>query len=102
MRITFSPMRGDMPLSLALRGDTLVVNGKSFDFSDLPDGAELSAEALDSPWFVTEVRRDKGKLLLGLILPHGAGAPPARLFPAPLEVDEDGPIPLPPHGEDAG
>ncbi len=96
MHITFSPMRLDTRLALARKGDALVVNGEVFDFAPLPEGGSLPASAIASPWFAGPVTRLDGRLHLTLILPLGAAAPAATLFPAALSVPKDGPVKLPP------
>jgi len=98
MHITLSPMRHDGCLTLVRAGDTLTINGVDFDLSPLPEGAVLPQEAVACDWLSGEVSRRRGVLHLSLILPHGPGAPEARLFPAPLTLTGDGPVDLPPHG----
>jgi len=97
MQITFSPSRRDRPLHLTRSGDTLTINGETFDFSPLPEGATLPTNAIASDWFVGPVARTGGELHLTLVLPHGANAPQETLFPAPLTLTGDGPVPLPPY-----
>lgn len=94
MKITFSPTRMDDALELEKQGDVLIVNGDDFDFGDLDDDSVLPSDAIDSPWFIGDVRREAGQLSVELLLPHGPDAGRARLFPAPLEVTRDGPISL--------
>lgn len=96
MHLTFAPIRHDQPLHLERHGDTLVLNGESLDFSPLPEGAFLPPEAIDNPWFAGPVRREAGVLQITLLLPHGADAPQETLFPAPLLLQADGPVALPP------
>jgi hypothetical protein len=96
MRITFSPVRRELALRLHRVGDVLTLNGEIFDFSPLPEGALLPAEAIDSEWFIGPVERIDGELHLRLILPHGSRAPGETRFPAPVTVTADGPVPLPP------
>jgi hypothetical protein len=95
MQITFSPVRDDRALTLARKGDALIINGEAFDFARLPEGAVLPASAIASAWFTGSVRRAKGEIQMSLILPHGARAPQERLFPKPLRVTTDGAIDLP-------
>jgi len=95
MQITLSPMRRTARLSLSRSGDTLTINGEDFDFSPLPEGATLPAEAIASDWFAGPVERTGGTLRLTLALPHGADAPQETLFPAPLALTGDGPVRLP-------
>lgn len=97
MRLTFSPARRDITLELVRSGDSLTINGELFDFSPLPEGATLPPEAIQSAWFSGPVERAGGVLHVALVLPHGANAPQATLFPAPLTLTGDGPVSLPPH-----
>ncbi len=95
MQITLSPIRSDEPLTLHRAGDVLSINGAALDLSGIPEGATLPASAVDCPWIAGPISRQSGVLHLTLALPHGAEAPPAVLFPAPLTVTTDGPILLP-------
>lgn len=96
MHITFSPVRLDTPLVLEKQGDVLVVNGEPFDFEPVPEGATLPQAAIASPHFAGPVERIDGVLHLTVRLPHGANAPEETRFPAPIDVQTDGPITLPP------
>ena len=97
MRLEFTPSRMKEEVVLERRGDSLVINGEAFDFAPLPEGAELSAEAIESDWFTGVVRREGGVLHLSVRLPHGAHAPGETLFPAPVIMSQDGPVPTPPY-----
>lgn len=94
--ISFSPMRLDHQLEASVSGDVLTVNGESFDFSALPEGALLPQEAVDCAMLVSEVARDGAAIHLTLILPHGAEAPQETRFPQPITAS-DGPVALPPY-----
>lgn len=95
MHITLSPVRLDETLTATRAGDVLTLNGEPFDFSALPEGGTLPAEAIDSEWIVGPVSRIDGELHLTLRLPHGPNPSQAVAFPEPIHVTEDGPIPLP-------
>lgn len=95
MQITLTPMRRDDRLTLHRAGDVLTVNGTDYDFSALPEGGLLPRAAVACDWLASDVTRLDGVLHLTLILPHGAGAPEAALFPAPVLALDDGPITLP-------
>ncbi len=95
MHINFSPARLDETLAASRAGDLLTLNGKAFDFTLLPEGATLPAEAIDSPWIVGDVLRIDGELHMTLRLPHGASPSHAVAFPEPIHVTADGPIALP-------
>ncbi|SNR72374.1 hypothetical protein [Puniceibacterium sediminis] len=98
MYLTLIPLRHDTPLIAERHGDVLTLNGKIHDFSTLPEGGELSAETLGSPWIPEQVRRRDGVLHLVLLIPHGADAPAISRYPAPLTLEQDGPLDLPPYG----
>lgn len=95
MHITLSPVRLDETLTASRAGDVLTLNGETFDFGPLPEGATLPAAAIDSDWVVGDVARLDGELHLTLRLPHGPNPSRAVAFPEPIHVTEDGPIPLP-------
>lgn len=97
MIITLLPVRMDADLTLHRRGDVLTLNGRDIDLSALPEGASLPSETLDCPWISGPVRREGGRLSVPVLLPHGPDAPQEMLFPEPLLLTADGPVPLPPH-----
>ncbi|ORL61366.1 hypothetical protein B7H20_02925 [Pseudomonas aeruginosa] len=92
----FAPLpRRDERLSLSRAGDVLTVNGQAFDFTPLPEGGELPAEAIGSEWFAGPVLRRAGRLELILRFPLAADASAAARFPEPLMIEADGPVELP-------
>ena len=95
MIIYFSPVRDDESMTASVAGEVLTVNGQSFDFTLLPEGATLPAGAIDSEYFVGPVERINGELHLTLRLPHGANPPQHVAFPEPIHVTDDGPVALP-------
>jgi hypothetical protein len=95
MQIKLSPVRIDAQLTVLVAGHAITINGVAFDFSQLPEGATLPAEAIGSDHFVGPVERIDGELHLTLRLPHGPNPSPAVAFPQPITVTEDGPINLP-------
>jgi hypothetical protein len=95
MKISFSPVRSDQRLVLERRGDVLVFNGDALDLSGIPEGATLPQAAAGCDWIASDIERRGGILHLTLILPHGAQAAEATLFPAPITVTGDGPVTLP-------
>ena len=74
---------------------TMTLNGEAFDFSPLPEGATLPAEAIASERITGPVERIDGELHLTLRLPHGPNPSQTVAFPEPIHVTEDGPIALP-------
>lgn len=95
MIIKWNPQRRDDSLTVVKQGDTLIVNGTEFDFSAVPEGATLPAEAIDSDLFSGPVERISGELVLTLTLPHGPNPSKAVAFPEPINVVVDGPVSLP-------
>ncbi|HEJ6449530.1 TPA: hypothetical protein SL854_006681, partial [Pseudomonas aeruginosa] len=66
----YAPLPGAAErLSLSRAGDVLTVNGQVFDFTPLPEGGELPAEAIGSEWFAGPVLRRAGQLELILRFP---------------------------------
>jgi hypothetical protein len=100
MIIHLSPVRDDHRYTLARSGDVLTIGGVDFDFGVLAEGEALLPEGDGSRWFAGPVTRQDGRIIVTLILPHGADAPHETRFPAPLTLDADGPVALPPFGAD--
>lgn len=95
MKITLQPQRSDDILTVVKAGDTLSINGEDFDFSVIPDGAALPAEAVDCSYITDKIERIDGELSLTLLLPHGSDASEAARFPEPIFNPVDGPVELP-------
>jgi len=95
MKINLSPQRRDEQLFITKTGDILTINGDTYDFNQLPDGATLPKDAVDCKWLVSDVERVDGELVLTLILPHGPNAPESTRFPEPIIDPADGEIRLP-------
>lgn len=95
MVINLSPVRMGEQLAVSKQGDILTINGEAFDFSRMPDGASLPGEAIESNWFVGQVERTNGDLVLTLVLPHGQNAPESTRFPQPIIMAGDGVVALP-------
>jgi len=94
MIFKLSPVRSDLSLSVLKQGDTVQVNSAALDFSRLPDGATLPAEAVGCDFVIAPVERINGDLVLTLMLPHAADAPQAARFPVDL-YPVDGQVQLP-------
>lgn len=95
MRISFSPQRRDDALEVHKQGDVLTINGEEFDFSNLPNGATLPKEAIDSEWFASGVERVNGGLSFTLILPHGPNPSENMAFPETIVNPPNGKVKLP-------
>lgn len=96
MKLTFSPQLRAAPVAVSVTGDAIEIDGVIYDFAPLAEGDVLPREAVDCPWLASDVTRDEGHITLALILPHGSAAPQETLFPEPLTITSDGPVPLPP------
>ena len=95
MHITLSPQRCDDTLTVSKAGDVLTINGEAFDFSDIPEGATLPAQAVACEFIAGPVERLGGVLNVALILPHGPRASEAARFPQPIIDPADGPLEFP-------
>ena len=95
MKINLSPQRRDDTLTVIKQGDVLTINDTEYDFTDLPDGGKLPAEAVDSEYVIGSVDRVSGELELTLLLPHGPSASEAARFPQPIINPADGEVELP-------
>lgn len=95
MIISLIPQRRDDSLTLVKNGEILVINGRSYDLSVIPDGAILPRDAIDCDWLAADVERVGGDLRVSLFAPHGADATPAARNPRPIVNPPDGPVELP-------
>ncbi|MEW5621396.1 tail fiber assembly protein [Pseudomonas putida] len=95
MIIKLSPGLSDHTLSVSRLGDMLTLNRVALDFTQLPEGATLPAEAVSSEWVLDPIKREGGKLIVSLRLPHSIEAPQSALFPADIIDPPDGPVALP-------
>lgn len=98
MKIKFSPCRMNETLISSVYGDTLVLNGVSFDFSPLQDGDLLPRVAVGSQWVASDVERVGGEICLTILIPHGVDAPRETLFPENFDTYltiVSGPVPIP-------
>ena len=91
--------RDDDQPTITVTGDTITINGGSFDFSPLAEGSTLPSDAIDSEWIIGDVTRTDGEIVLSLLLPHGSRAPHETRFPQPITVTTDGPVELPIYDE---
>lgn len=95
MLIKLSPIRDDRTLEVSKVGDALTINGESFDFSQLPEGATLPNEAIGCEWIVSDGHRVNGQIELTILLPHGTDASESARFPTPIIQTTDDKVVLP-------
>lgn len=93
--VKYHPQRSDETLALEKDGDSVIVNGQRFDFSQLEVGASLPQSAVDSPFFAGPVTRDDLCIRLNIVLPHGPDAPHFVLFPKERSYSDDGQMKTP-------
>ena len=95
MIIKLSPQGGRVPLSIQKSGDVLIINGESFDFRQLPEGAVLPWSAVQCPHLVDDVTRRNGDLIIALGIPCDADSSLAVRFPTDIVNPPDGDVRLP-------
>ncbi|RRW68250.1 hypothetical protein EGJ53_00405 [Pseudomonas fluorescens] len=95
MKINLTPQRRDDTLEVIKQGNTLVVNGETFDFSPMADGDTLPATAISSLWFLNNVECIGGELELTLLFPNPWNYSQEQAFPVPLVDVPDGPVVFP-------
>jgi hypothetical protein len=95
MRIILSPQRSDAELVVVKAGDVLTVNGEAFDFSPATEGSTLPRSAISGDWFVGNVDRQDGQLIITLRLPIPSNVSPDQPVPADLIDVPDGPVAFP-------
>lgn len=95
MKITLSPQFSEKKIAVSKKGDTLTINGISVDFTQLPEGAFLPAEAINVDSILGGVTRDSEGLNLTLIIPVTLDASKEALFPEMLVNPPDGKLKFP-------
>lgn len=95
MLINLSPVRSDKELTVAVKGDTLILNDVILDFAPMPEGSTLPKDAIESEWVVGDVSRVDGEIVITIMLPHSATASEAARFPVPIQTKADGYVELP-------
>lgn len=95
MRLLLSPVNDPRILNITKTNDTLTINGESFDFSQLLEGATLPKEAVDCEFIISDVSRINGEIELTILLPHGANASHEARFPEPINMTSNGRVMLP-------
>ena len=94
-KINLSPQVRDGTLTVLKSGDALIVNGETFDFSQLTEGSTLPAEAIECEYIVGPVTRVDGEIELTLLLPITCDASEAAKYPEPITMTADGEVILP-------
>lgn len=95
MLINLSPRNSNKTLNITKTNDALTINGDTFDFTQLPDGATLPREAIGCEFILSDVNRINGEIELTILLPHGANASHEARFPEPINMTSNGRVMLP-------
>lgn len=96
MKLKMYPQRWDNErYELVKLGDSVFINGEKFDFSSMPEGAELPASAISSKWFMSKAERVNGEIVLVMIYPIPVNYSPEQSIPCELSNVPDGPVDLP-------
>ena len=90
MDIILHPQVRDATVEVYKYKDTLIINGEEFDFSPISNGDNLPSHAIDSEYFLGNVTRVDGSVILHLFLPITIDAPVEKCFPTPLLNIQDG------------
>ncbi|MFS2326344.1 hypothetical protein U2P60_13175 [Brucella sp. H1_1004] len=86
-KITFSPQVSEEHLLLSKAGDVLIINGDALDFSELPEGGEYPAEAIENDFIIGGVTRNGGEIKVTVLLPYqNPDAPTSLTYPVPISV----------------
>lgn len=81
MNIKYNVQRGDNPTAYTFDGDTVMFDGITLDFSEVPAGADVLVEELETDKVVRAWRDDYGIMWVELRQQHGADAPHSERFP---------------------
>lgn len=95
MIIKLSPQRRGGNLAITKNGDVLTINGIDYDFSPLPDGAILPAEAVGCEFVIGAVERINGEISIKFLFPIPENYSQEQAFPADLIDVQDGDVELP-------
>ncbi|QKF52834.1 hypothetical protein [Pseudomonas graminis] len=95
MRIKLSPQLREDTLVIIKTGSVLNINGEDFDFTPMGDGDTLPRSAISSQWFVRDVEKEGGELILTLLFPNPWNYSQEQAFPVDLVNVPDGPVRLP-------
>lgn len=90
MIINRSPIRMDTDHVITVISETILIDGDETDLSFITEGAILPASAVDHPFFISNITRTNGELVLTLLWPYKEPATDAERFPTPLTVTTDG------------
>jgi hypothetical protein len=95
MIINLEPQRRNDELVVFKKGDILIINGKIFDFTPLPDNSILPSSAVNCEFIAGNILKKNGEIMLSLILPLQTTSTIERKFPKPIINPIDGYLEFP-------
>lgn len=81
MHIKYNPRRGENPTEYAFDGDKVTFDGTTLDFSDVPPGADVLVDELETNKVVRAWRDEQGVMWAELRQQHGKDASYEERFP---------------------
>lgn len=81
MRIKYNVIRGDNPTTYVFDGDKVMFDGITLDFSEVPAGADVLVDELETDKVVRAWRDDDGVMWVELRQHHGPNASYEERFP---------------------
>ena len=99
MIIKFSPQIGAGQCSLSKQGETITVDGETFDFSGIAEGDYMDIDDIGCPFIVNHVRRIDGQVIVKVRFGIGQNASANQTFPEDLIDPPDGAILFPEYQE---
>ena len=81
MNIKYNVQRGDNPTSYTFDNDKVLLDDIELDFSEVPNGADVLVEELETDKVVRAWRDDEGIMWVELRQQHGKDAPYEERFP---------------------
>ncbi|MBN8291146.1 hypothetical protein JI664_04125 [Rhodobacter sp. NTK016B] len=97
MQLTLSPIRGlpgSAATTISVDGDTLIVDGQSYNLSPVPEGGEAIAEGTDHP-FIAPITRTAGEIHAALRVTLDDSAAPLQPDSPWLVSASGGPVSIP-------
>ncbi|MEH8151361.1 hypothetical protein Q4S47_00665 [Aeromonas caviae] len=99
MKLRFTPVRADAPMTGSVAGDVITLGGVVIDLSPLQEGGTLPHGSIVHPCVFGDVERRDGDIYLTVACYHGANAPHETRFPSAEYIDVEGEIPFPAYNE---
>lgn len=89
-KMTLSPHLSNDVLHLSKTGNTLTINGSSYDFSSMNDGDVIPSDAISDPNIIGAISKEDGVVNLTILMPYSdPDADESVTFPEPLLWEGD-------------